>query len=355
MSITESSLVCVGCGERNDIRARYCGECGGGLESSDVVAAGQIPVQRGPADDDELQVESPLAAGGRLGESGRGRRASRRRRNVIVVMLVAMALVAAGGVAVALTAGPSTDSKFLKALHKQGLAKEYPSDDAAVAHAKAFCRELTDGHKATGWDSEKLAVRFYCSSFLPGFTVVQTPAQQRDTYLTALRNAGLGGHFPSDAAAVAHAQSVCAQLRAGGAQQGMPVDQFAVNNYCSEFADGFHVLETRTITGHFTLMDSAPSFYFPSISNYGGGCTGTGGYSDIGSGTEVIVSNGAGRTLAETELGAGHGGSTYCVFNFRVRLTEGQDSYVVTVSHRGEIHFTWAELTTRGIDLSLGD
>ncbi|MEQ0598623.1 DUF732 domain-containing protein, partial [Mycobacterium tuberculosis] len=57
-----------------------------------------------------------------------------------------------------------------------------------------------------------------------------------DKYLAALRRSGLTGEFNSDANAIARGKQVCRQLQDGGEQQGMPVDQVAVQYYCPQFS-----------------------------------------------------------------------------------------------------------------------
>jgi hypothetical protein len=278
----------------------------------------------------------------------------RRRWRWQVALAVVGGLVLAGGGAAAWLLRPQTDAHYLKALTAAHVAKDYPNDAAAIAHAKSFCRQLAAGHDDQGYASEKVAVQYYCKSALRGFKVIPTPAEQQATYLQALRDGGFGGTFPSDAAALAHAKSVCSALKAGGKQQGTQVDLTGVTTYCNEFASGFHVLEVADVDATFTLNDSSPSAYYPSIISSGGICLGYGGYSDISAGTEVLVTNGAGKVLAHTVLAGGKGDDTSCVFDFHVQLTEGEDDYAVTVSHRGEVHFTFEALNTTGIDVTLG-
>jgi hypothetical protein len=93
----------------------------------------------------------------------------------------------------------------------------------------------------------------------------------------------------SDANAVAHGKQVCRQLEDGGQQQGMPADQVGMQYYCPQFSEGFHVLETITVTGSFTLKDESPNVYAPPITVSGSSCSGSGGYSDIDQGTQVTV------------------------------------------------------------------
>lgn len=141
-----------------------------------------------------------------------------------------------------------------------------------------------------------------------------------DTYLQALRTEGLGGQFASDAVAVAKGQAFCRGLRDGAEPQGMRADHIAVRTLCAEFAPGFHVLQQAHVTGTFTLYDS--SYYGSGIAAYGGTCTGDGGYSDIGPGTDVVVKDGSGAVIATTALGSGSGTSSRCEFSFSEELLE---------------------------------
>ncbi|KBL66533.1 membrane protein [Mycobacterium tuberculosis UG-D] len=135
-----------------------------------------------------------------------------------------------------------------------------------------------------------------------------------DKYLAALRRSGLTGEFNSDANAIARGKQVCRQLQDGGEQQGMPVDQVAVQYYCPQFSDGFHILETITVTGSFTLKDESPNVYAPAITVSGSGCSGSAGYADIDRGTQVTVKNGQGDILATAFLQAGQGGRFLCTY-----------------------------------------
>lgn len=175
-----------------------------------------------------------------------------------------------------------------------------------------------------------------------------------DKYLTAVRDAGLTGEFNSNANAVAHGKQVCRKLEDGGLQQGMPVDQIAVDYFCPQFSEGFHVLETAFITGSFTLNDESPNAYSPSIEVSGSSCIGGGGYSDIGPGTQVTVKNGKGDVLTTTELGPGEGGRFMCTFPFTFEVTEGEDRYIVSVGRRGELSFSFGDLKANGVSLVLG-
>lgn len=175
-----------------------------------------------------------------------------------------------------------------------------------------------------------------------------------DRYLAAVREAGMSGEFNSNANAVAHGRQVCRKLVDGGPQQGMPVDRIAVVHYCPQFAEGFRVLERVTVTGSFTIIDDSPSYSYPLIDVSGSSCTGARGYSDVSAGTQVTVKNGKGDVLATSELQSGGGGSLRCTFPFTFDISEGEDRYLVSVGRRGELSFSFADLKSRGVELTLG-
>lgn len=188
--------------------------------------------------------------------------------------------------------------------------------------------------------------------------IVLYATRDRDTtdtdYLSAVRDAGLRGEFNSDANAIAYAKQVCRTLDEGGPQQGQPVDRVAVDHYCPQFSQGFDVLETATVTGSFTLSDDSPSTYSPSIDVSGSSCSGAGGYSDIGPGTQVTVKNGEGQIITTATLGTGTGGKYLCTFPFEFEITEGEDRYLVGVGRRGELSYTFDQLRSNGVMLSMG-
>ncbi|HET7665802.1 MAG TPA: DUF732 domain-containing protein [Mycobacterium sp.] len=170
-------------------------------------------------------------------------------------------------------------------------------------------------------------------------------------YLSALKDAGLTKQFTSDANAVAHGRQVCRKLQDGEPQQGLLADKYAVDAYCPQFADGFRVLETATVSGLFVLVDSSG---YEAITSDGESCQGADGYSDIGRDTPVIVKNGKGEILASAALGAGKGSGANCTFSFSFPLTEGQDRYVVAVGRRGEFVYTFEQLRAHGVQIHLG-
>jgi hypothetical protein len=169
-----------------------------------------------------------------------------------------------------------------------------------------------------------------------------------DQYLTALKQDGFSAEFNSDG------KQVCRQLEGGGAQQGMPADEVAVQYFCPQFTEGFHVLETATISGSFTLNDEDPNAYSPAIDVDGTSCVGSSGYSDVNPGTPVTVKNGKGEILTTTYLEEGKGGRYMCTFGFTFDVTEGQDRYVVAVGKRGELSYSFDELRAGGVALVLG-
>jgi hypothetical protein len=280
---------------------------------------------------------------------------SKPRKGRWLIAAVAAVTVLGGSTAAYLaTRGPSKSARYLDALTAVGVRSQFTTDRQALANATRVCADLDAGKPAVGYARDRVGVQNYCSDYLDGYKVIPTPEEQQTAYLDLLRSKGLAGKFSSDANALANARRVCDSLKNGGKQQGLAEDQIGVQVYCEEFLSGFHVLEHRTVTGSFTLIDSDPSYYFPAISSAGGTCWGSGGYSDISSGTEVYVKNAAGNVLAHTALGTGTGSGYLCRFTFSVDLTEGEDSYLFEVSHRGTLTYTFAELASDPPALSLG-
>lgn len=179
----------------------------------------------------------------------------------------------------------------------------------------------------------------------------RTPPPPEVGYLSALKDAGLTSQFNSDANAVAHGRQVCRQLEDGGPQQGLPADKIAVDAFCTQFAQGFHILETATVSGTFELTDSAG---LEAITSDGASCEGVNGYYDVGHDTVVTIKNGKGEFLATTNLGQGKGDAVNCTFSFSFPVTEGEDRYVVSVGHRGEFSYTFEQLQTHGVHVHLG-
>ena len=175
-----------------------------------------------------------------------------------------------------------------------------------------------------------------------------------DDYLAALKDSGYTDRFNSDANALAHGKQVCKQLDDGGPQQGLAADKLAVDAFCPQFSQGFHVLETATVSGTFVLTETSKP-YLSSISSDGTKCQGVHGYSDVGGSTQVVVKNGKGEIVASTSLGEGHGNDETCTFSFTFPITEGQDRYVISVGHRGEFSYSFEQLQLHGVEIHLGD
>jgi uncharacterized protein DUF732 len=184
---------------------------------------------------------------------------------------------------------------------------------------------------------------------LPG-TKQESP---EDRYLSALNDSGFSNQFNSNANALAHGRQVCRQLEDGGPQQGLPADKLAVDSFCPQFNGGFHILETATVAGTFVLTDTSSSEYTRPITSDGKTCSGADGYSDVGAQTQVVVRNGKGEILTMTALGAGKGSEVTCTFAFSFPVTEGQDRYVLSIGHRGEFSYSFAQLQ-QGVEIHLG-
>jgi hypothetical protein len=249
-------------------------------------------------------------------------------------------LVALG--AVAWFVIPKQEDLYFEALTKGGFTEAYASKDIAVVQAKALCAGLQAGEKPSGFDYQKVGVDFYCSEFSEVYEVVPTPEQQQEMLVTALRDAGLGGLYPSEAAAVAAAQAVCSDLKNGGENQGVEASFIGVEIYCAEFASGFRVLEEIKVVGKFVIDDD--SYWLDLIYASDGKCTGGGAYDDIYEGTRVVVRNGDGEKLTETSLQEGRGNNSRCTFKIEFTVLEGEDTYEVEVGRRGSLSYTEAEL-----------
>lgn len=87
-----------------------------------------------------------------------------------------------------------------------------------------------------------------------------------------------------------------------------------------------------------------------------GGCEGSGGYSDITAGAQVVVRDGDGTKVGLGVLGPGAwggGGSGLCVFPFNIQgVPSGGGVYSVEVAGRGEVAFT--EDDAEDVVLTLG-
>ncbi len=96
---------------------------------------------------------------------------------------------------------------------------------------------------------------------------------------------------------------------------------------------------------------------FTLYSSYGySTCGGSGGYSDITTGTAVTVYNAAGTVLSQGALGTGRPeGSGTCVFSLSApNVPAGEKFYLVEVSHRGRIVVQPEDAQNGKVALSLG-
>jgi hypothetical protein len=87
-------------------------------------------------------------------------------------------------------------------------------------------------------------------------------------------------------------------------------------------------------------------------------CAGKGGYSDIRGGTQVVVTDGAGKTIGVASLAAGRlysfdNQSTMCVFDFQTTVPAGHAFYGVAVGKRGTVQYS-SEQVAQPLRLTLG-
>ena len=171
-------------------------------------------------------------------------------------------------------------------------------------------------------------------------------------YLAALEDAN-ANEWSTDRAAVNAGYTVCENLDGGAPARGSEVDLIAVQHFCTDYGADFRVLEQADVEGTFIVFKDDDFGALPADS----ACFPDGGYGDVNSSTQVVVRNGDSRELARTSLGEGRIGLLQgCAFNFEVPLTEGENVYILEVGDRGEISYTWEEITEDGaIELSLGD
>ena len=292
--------------------------------------------------------DSATAAVTEGAENGQTPKPKSKKKLFIILVIALVVLLVAGGLGWWLVT-PSTDDNYWESLNEQGLDGEYINQEIAVAQGKGFCDQVAAGTTTEAFWYQKTAVDFYCPEYAEAIKVVPTEQEQDEAYLKDLRAADLGGEFASDAAAISSGRAVCTRLDEGGENQGPPVELIAVENYCPEYAGGFRELTTFEVVGTFTL-------YSDDYLCVGGGIALSGGYDDIGAGTDVKWENGNGDRLATTNLGEdSESGRDSCEWTFTSQLPEGEDIYVLSVGRRGTQEYTEAELKVPGtVALSLG-
>ncbi len=109
---------------------------------------------------------------------------------------------------------------------------------------------------------------------------------------------------------------------------------------------------TFQVYGSLVLIDDTAAW------TSGTECAGQNGYDDIAAGTQVVITDRSGDTVAFDELRPGSAenySGLACVFEFEVpRVPRELDTYGVEISHRGRLMFKEADLHA-GLELSLGD
>lgn len=88
-------------------------------------------------------------------------------------------------------------------------------------------------------------------------------------------------------------------------------------------------------------------------------CTGKDGFVDIAAGTEIVVTDAAGATVAVSHLSTGQiefstGVPRLCIFSFTAQVPKGAGFYGVTVRDRGTVTFPEADIADGKVDLTLG-
>jgi hypothetical protein len=108
--------------------------------------------------------------------------------------------------------------------------------------------------------------------------------------------------------------------------------------------------QTIPISGTVTLVDSDSAAAW-AVTNK---CTGAGGYSDIKTGAEVVISDDGGKTLAISSLTApmlSGDVAGRCIFGFAADVPPGKHFYSVTVTHRGAVKFAEDALPTAALTI----
>ena len=113
-------------------------------------------------------------------------------------------------------------------------------------------------------------------------------------------------------------------------------------------------VEQHTLSGSVLLIDSTYLGLAP-----GTVCTGEGGYSDLGGGAQVVVTDDKGETLSTGRLSPGRFDGLGCVFSFALEDVTRSDFYGLTVGSgsRGHLQYSYEELSDDdwSVQLSIGD
>jgi hypothetical protein len=109
--------------------------------------------------------------------------------------------------------------------------------------------------------------------------------------------------------------------------------------------------ERHTVTGSMSLTTG-------SDLTTGASCEGSGGYSDVASGTQVVIEDDSGKTLATSEYGPGVFDGTSCVFEFTFNDVAKSAFYRVhSGSNRGVVQYSYKQMVDNNwsVSLTLGD
>ena len=113
-------------------------------------------------------------------------------------------------------------------------------------------------------------------------------------------------------------------------------------------------VEEHTLSGTILLVDSTNFGLTP-----GSSCTGEGGYSDLGGGAQVVLTDDKGGTLSTGRLSNGEFDGVGCVFSFALEDVTRSDFYGLAVASgsRGELQYSYEELAGAdwSVQLSIGD
>ena len=105
---------------------------------------------------------------------------------------------------------------------------------------------------------------------------------------------------------------------------------------------------TNNVTGTLSLKDTS----FVNMTS-GDACEGSGGYSDITQGAQVVASDNANTILAVSSLSAGVAdGSGNCVFSFTINNVPYSAFYQFQVSHRGQLAYSYQQLSSNNFAIS---
>ena len=111
---------------------------------------------------------------------------------------------------------------------------------------------------------------------------------------------------------------------------------------------------SHTLTGNLTLTSAGD---FPQLAVDNPVCTGTGGYDDLTEGAEVTVRDDKDKLIATGNLLAGFRiDDDTCTFKYVIAKVPSAKFYVVTVTHRGGVTYSAAELAQHKwtIETSIG-